>query len=108
MIFLKVEHLRTGAEAEAELGDHRRRLQPAARRRRRDHVAGLVDDVEMHGVAAHLADASDGRLAGAHAADRMALTLLAAQLHHGAEPANRSRAQFERGLAVDKLAALIV
>ena len=54
MAFFEPEHLRAGAEAEAELGDDRRRVQPAAGRRRRDHVAGLIDDVEMHGVAALL------------------------------------------------------
>src|SRR3984885_14189511 len=53
MIFLQPEHLCPAAEAEAEFRYYRRRLQPAARWRRRNHVAGLVDDVEMHGVAAH-------------------------------------------------------
>src|SRR3984957_14345074 len=46
MFFLEPENLRAAAEAEAEFRDHRRRLQPAARWRCRDHVAGLVDDVE--------------------------------------------------------------
>src|SRR6185295_12750398 len=59
VIFLQPEHLRAAAEAEAELGNDRRGLQPAAGRRRRYHVAGLVDDVEMHGIAAHLAEAAD-------------------------------------------------
>ena len=45
----------------------------------RDHVAGLVDDVEMHGVAAHLAEAADRWLAGAHGADRLAIAFGAAQ-----------------------------
>src|SRR5262249_35126404 len=83
--FLEPEHLRARAETEAEPGNDRRRLQPTARRRGRDHVAGLVDDIEMHGVAAHLANPSDRRLAGTHAADGAALALLAAQLHYGAE-----------------------
>ena len=65
MAFFQPEHLRAGAEAEAELGNDRRGLQPAARRRRRDHVAGLIDDIEMHGVAAHGAELADRRLAGA-------------------------------------------
>src|ERR1700733_4047288 len=68
MVFLEVEHLRAGAEAEAELGDHRRGLQPAARRRRRNHVAGLVDDIEMHGVATGIAHPADGRFARAEPA----------------------------------------
>ena len=57
MVLIEPEHLRAGAEAKAELGDHRRGLQPAAGRRRRHHVAGAIDDVEMHGVAAHRAGA---------------------------------------------------
>ena len=46
------EHLAPGAEAEAELSDHRRGLQPAARRGRRHQVAPAVDHVEVAGVAA--------------------------------------------------------
>src|SRR5712672_1038913 len=53
MAFLEYELLRPRAETEAEFGDHGRRLQPAARWRRRHDVAGAVHDVEMHGVAAH-------------------------------------------------------
>ena len=55
---LEPEHLRAGAERPAERRDHRRALQPAAARRRRDQVAEPVGDVEVHGVAAR-------RLAGA-------------------------------------------
>jgi hypothetical protein len=73
VVFLEPEHLRAAAEAEAEFRNHRRGLQPAAGRRRRNHVAGRIDDVEMHGVAAHLAEAADGRLAGAHGAHRLAM-----------------------------------
>ena len=108
MIFLEPEHLRAAAEAEAEFRDHRRGLQPAAGRRRRDHVAGLVDDVEMHGVAAHLAEAADGRLAGAHGADRLAIALLAAQLDDGAKTFDRAGDEIERGLFRDQLAALVI
>src|SRR4029079_18302960 len=64
MAFLEPEHLRARAEAEAELGNDRRGLQPATGRGGGNHVAGLVDDVEMHGVAAHAAELADGRLAG--------------------------------------------
>ena len=46
------EHLGARGQAEAELRDHRRALQPAARRRRRDHVAVAIDHVDMAGVAA--------------------------------------------------------
>src|SRR5712691_10415964 len=86
MIFLKPEHLRAAAEAEAEFRNHRRRLQPAAGRGRRDHVAGGIDDVEMHGVAAHFAETADGRLTGAHGADRLAVSFLTAQFYDRAKP----------------------
>ena len=108
MIFLEPEHLRAAAEAEAEFRDHRRGLQPAAGRRRRDHVAGLVDDVEMHGVAAHLAEAADGGLARAHGADRLAVAFGAAQLDDRAETLDRAGDEIERGLFRDQLAALVV
>ena len=62
----------------------------------------------MHGVAAHLADAADGRLARAHAADGVALAFLAPQLHHRAEALDRARTQFERRRVGDELAALVV
>src|SRR5436190_17227130 len=52
---LEPEHLPARAERPAERRDHRRGLQPAARGRRGEHVAGLVDDVDVHGVADHLA-----------------------------------------------------
>src|SRR3954468_10070917 len=106
MAFLQPEHLAAGAEAEAELGDDRRGLQPAAGRRRRHHVAGLVDDVEMHGIAANLADAADRRLPRAHAAYGAALAFLAAQLDHRAEALDRARTQFERRLVADQFAPL--
>src|SRR6266700_5894858 len=108
MTFLEPEHLRAAAEAEAEFGDDRGGLQPAARGGGRDHVAGLVDDIEMHGVAAYLAEAPDRRLARAHRADRLAVALGAAQLDHGAETFDRSRREIERGLVRDELATLVI
>ena len=52
-------------------GIDRRAMQPAARRRGRDHVAVAVDDVEMHRVAAASAPMrADRRLAGAARAPR--------------------------------------
>src|SRR6266481_3339341 len=104
MVFLQPEHLRAAAEAEAELRDDRRGLQAAARRGCRDHVAGLVDDVEMHGVAAHLAEAADSRLAGPHGADRLAVAFGAAQFDDGAETFDRARNEIERRLFGDQLA----
>ncbi len=62
----------------------------------------------MDGVAAHLADAADRRLARAHAADRAPLALLAAQLHDRAEALDRTGAQLMRGLVGDQLPPLIV
>src|SRR5260370_38477793 len=56
---LEPEHLRAGVELEAELGDDRRALQPAAARRCRNHVAPAVDDVDMTSVAARLAIGED-------------------------------------------------
>ena len=103
MAFLEPEHLAAGAEAEAELRNDRRRLQPAARRRRGDHVACLVDDVEVNGVADHLAHAADGRLARAHAGDELGAFL---ELHQRAEAFDRAGAQFERRRVGDELAAL--
>ena len=63
-------HLQPGAEAEAELGDGRGGLQPAARRGGRDDVAPAVDDVDVAGVAAGRGGHRHGRLAGAGAARR--------------------------------------
>src|SRR6266566_181471 len=65
---LEPEHLRARRQAEAELGNDRRAVQPAAARRRGDEVPPPVDDVEVAGVAARrLADAlGDGGGGGAH------------------------------------------
>ena len=80
------------AEAEAKLGDDRRRMQPTARRRGRNHVPGLIDDIHMHGVATHAAHAADRRLAGAKRSDGgfsgagCHRHRIAAQCHHRAKP----------------------
>src|SRR5215468_9886589 len=55
MALLEPELLRTRAQTETELRYDRRGLQPAAGWSRRHHVAGAVDDIEVHGVAAHQA-----------------------------------------------------
>src|SRR6202165_3404233 len=62
----------------------------------------------MRGVTAHLAEPADGRLAGAHGADRLAMTFLAAQIHHRAEAFPPAWDKVERRLSRDQLAALIV
>src|SRR5580704_3027199 len=101
MAFLEPKHLRAGAEAEAELRDHWRGLQPAARRRRRNHIAGGIDNIEMHGVAARIAEPADSRLAAAEPAHRRLAGAgrkrhgIAAQLHHRAKPFDRARTLFE-------------
>ena len=123
MALLEPEHLRARAEAEAELRDHRRGLQPAARRRGRDHVAVPVDDVEMHRVAAHRAHA----LAPARPARRIVVVMVqmrrrsarrrrwprprraavgGARLDRLAEALDRARAQLERGASPMSLRAL--
>src|SRR5262249_56330099 len=62
----------------------------------------------MHGIAAHLAEAPDGRLARAQAADRAPRAFLATQLDHRAEALDRPGTQFERGLVTYELAPLVV
>src|SRR5262245_35229922 len=106
MPFVEPEHLRSRAEAKAELGDDRRGLQPATRGRRGHHVAGAVDNVEMHGVANHFAEASDGRLARTKSADSGTRAFRPAHLDDRAEAFNSAGTQFERGLFADQLAAL--
>src|SRR5579883_3087678 len=108
MTFLEPEHLGAAAEAKAEFRNHRGGLQPAARRRRRNHVAGLVDDVEMHGVAVHLAEAPDRGLAAAHGADGLALPLLAAKFDRPAKALDRAGNEIQRSLVRDQLATLVV
>src|SRR5690348_5411814 len=103
MAFLEPEHLGAAAEAEAELRNDGRGLQPAAGRRRGDHVAVAIDDVEMHGVTAYLAETADRRLARAHRADRLAVTLGAAQLDDGAKTLDRAGTKFERRRLRDQL-----
>src|SRR5690606_36905569 len=49
---LQPGHLQPGAEREAQFGDDRVGLEPAAARGGRDHVAPAVDDVQVAGVAA--------------------------------------------------------
>ncbi len=62
----------------------------------------------MHGVAAHLAEPADGRLAGAHGADRLAVALRAAQFYDRAKTFDRARDEVERGFFRDQLAPLVI
>ncbi len=98
---LEPEHLHPRAEAEAQFGDHRRALQPAAARGRRHHVAPAVDHIDMAGVAGHRAMAADRGFA--HPAYRR---LADAGAEGGFEPADEqprrqalgpARSEFERG-----------
>src|SRR3546814_3752001 len=65
-------------ELEAERRDGRRGLQPASGRRRRDHVAPAIDDVEVDGVARPFyaglfGEVRHGRLVDAGLRDRRSL-----------------------------------
>lgn len=62
----------------------------------------------MHGVAADLAEAPHGWLAGAERANGLALAFRAAQLDHAAEALDRAGPEIERSLLGDELAALVV
>src|SRR5262249_31467608 len=62
---LEPEHLPTRSERPAQFRNDRRGLQPAAGWGRREHVAGLVDDIDVYGVADHLAGGRDPLLVGA-------------------------------------------
>src|SRR2546422_3258807 len=53
---VEVEHLGSGAEAEAEAWNHRRALQPSAARGAGDKVPMTVGDRYVHGVATHRAE----------------------------------------------------
>src|SRR3954447_1417918 len=64
---LEPEHLRPGTQGEAELGDHRRALQPAPRRGGGDEIAPPVHDVDVAGVTAGPAQRVDGRFSHARA-----------------------------------------
>src|SRR5205814_7473655 len=95
-------------------------MQPATRGRRGDHVAGPIDDIEVHGVAAARTHArelallgvdearimlfvvgpgyrADRRLAGARGADRNAPAISHAHLDALAETFDRAGAKFQRG-----------
>src|SRR5262249_8471487 len=66
------------------------------------------EEAESPGAPAHPAEAPDGRLARAQAADRTPRPFLATQLHHRAETLDRARTQFARGLVAYELAPLVV
>src|SRR4029077_5926674 len=62
-ILVEPRDLQPRAEAEAELWNDRRTLQPTAARGRRDHVPPAVDDVDVNGVAGDGAERARRRLA---------------------------------------------
>src|SRR5215831_13042826 len=101
MAFLQPKHLPAGPEAEAEFWDYRGGMEPAAGRRRGHHVALAINNVEMHGVADHLAHAPDGRLARSHRRGRARVLRL--DLDQRAESLDRARTQVERGFVGDQL-----
>ena len=72
-------------------------------------LPALIDNVEMHGVAAHFAEPADSRLARAHGADRFAMALGAAQFDDRTETFDRTRNEIERGFVPgDQFAALVI
>ena len=86
LAFLEPADLAARAHAGSRARGRPASLQPAARRRRRNHVAVLVDDVEMHGVAAASGPmrptvGSPAPLAATAAREPSRL----AQLHHAAD-----------------------
>ena len=93
------EHLRARAEAEAEAGDDRGAVQPAAARGRRDEVAVAVGDVEVAGVARQ----AERRLAGAGGARDGG----GERRHPRLAPVGRARAQRLRRALAHERAALV-
>jgi hypothetical protein len=107
--FFHPEHLAARGHVEAQSRNRGRCLEPAARRRRRHHVAPAIDDIEMHGVAAQLGQRRERGFALTEAA-----RLLAARVgedFRGARLAVEqiARTEFERCAArIDLPAARIV
>src|ERR1700719_2911469 len=62
----------------------------------------------MHGVAAHLAEPADGRLAGPHGANRLPRPFGAPELHHGAKALDRTGPQLEGCGVVNELPPLVI
>src|SRR5476649_699416 len=108
MIFFKPKHLRARAEAETELRNDRRGLQPAARRGRRNHIPGTVDDVEMHSVAHDLPHPADCGLACAKISNCETIALLLPQRYDPTESFDRTRSKLQRGFLRDETTAVLV
>ena len=103
---LQPEHLAARAQAEAELRNDRRALQPAAARRRRDHVAPAVDHVEVAGVAGRRMPGPAPRSARrCLRAPEFAFPAAPAITGLGAIAGDASGPQLERGFCADQLAA---
>ena len=90
---LEPEHLRPAAQAEPELRDRRRRLQPATTRRGGDDVAPPVDHVDMAGVPAGHATGRDRRLTGGRVAEVVAHSNR--RQDTGRRPSGLTRAELE-------------
>ena len=95
---------------EAETGHGGRRLQPATRRRRRDHVAPAVDDIEMNRVAAQFRQRREGRLALAEAAGLLPCRHWpgSARRARSLSPSMPGRNSNDARARVDQLAACVV
>src|SRR5262245_12527589 len=95
VLFVEPEHLRARAKSEAKFGNDRGRLKPTTRWRRRYHIAGAVNDVEVDRVAADFAQAADRWLAGAKCADGKPRAAFSTQFDYRPESLDRSGSQFE-------------
>ena len=96
---------RTSARASrgrTELRYDRRPPQPAAARRRRDHVAEAVDDIEVHGVALR-----PGAVGSPTPAASASSALLSTRARRGVRPSGEPGWSSPRRLVADQLAALV-
>src|SRR5438128_237777 len=62
----------------------------------------------MHGVAAHLAETADGRLAASHRVDGFAPSVLTAILHDRAKAFDRTGDEIKRSLVRDQLSPFVI
>src|SRR5262249_54013481 len=96
MLFIKPEPLRPPPKSETPLWNGGRIWRPTAPRGRGDHVAGRIDDVEMHRVAAHFAHPTHSRFASSKRADGNTSSGFATQFNNCAKPFDRAGLQFQR------------
>src|SRR5437588_5986253 len=98
MLRVEVEHLGSGAKAEAETLDDRRALQPAAARRARNDVPVPVGNADVHGVSLR----ASGRLGTPAGPVFRAHGLATARRESWRSAPDLAGTQFERGRLPDK------